>query len=109
MVKWKVVFSIEYEVEAENKEMAKEIAEGYLADEFENQHFGLTEIFNCDVYSKTSRWKNSREKKAIGRILDRVERWKMGVAGEYMKNLAIQIDKWLIDDDFREIGSELIK
>jgi len=51
MRKWKVVFSIEYEVEAENKEDAVEIAEGYLADEFENQHFGLTEIFDCNAYT----------------------------------------------------------
>ena len=49
----------------------------------------------------------NKEREAIKRVLDRIERWKMGLAGEELRQLAYKIDYWLIDDEFREMGGYL--
>ena len=48
----------------------------------------------------------SREKEAIKRILDRIDRWKSGLAGKELQDFAFKIERWLIDDDFRDCVKE---
>ena len=48
----------------------------------------------------------SREKEAIKRILDRIDRWKLGLAGKELQDFAYMAERWLIDDDFRDCVKE---
>lgn len=45
-------------------------------------------------------------KEAIRRILDRIDRWKLGYAGKEKQDFAYMAEKWLIDPDFRKQGGK---
>jgi len=49
MKKFKVTFSLDYEVEARSKAEAIELAEDLLVEEAYENHFGFTEIFTTKV------------------------------------------------------------
>ena len=48
MKKYKVVFSLDFDIEADEEYIALDEAEQQLAKELENLHCGLTEIFKVD-------------------------------------------------------------